>query len=225
MASGFPFPAVSLDVDGTLYDLAWMKIRVALKMPFQLSFLSDFSSVRESLRARGERVDDFRAAQRDLLAQRLGREPEQVGARIETVVYERLPAVYGKAKPYPGLRAALEALVDQGVRLAVCSDYPATEKLEGLGLADLPWAALVIGEEVGALKPHPASFEVLSERLGLPAEQILHVGDRVDCDVDGARAAGLEAALFAPGGSAEGGAKVVFSRWDRFSDQVRRAFA
>jgi putative hydrolase of the HAD superfamily len=46
---------------------------------------------------------------------------------------------------------------------------------------------------VRAEKPEPAIFRRAIELAGVPAERCLHVGDRDDCDVAGARDAGLDA--------------------------------
>jgi putative hydrolase of the HAD superfamily len=49
---------------------------------------------------------------------------------------------------------------------------------------------IVSSAEAGAAKPDPAAFLVALERLGVPPERALHVGDG-DTDRDGAAAAGL----------------------------------
>jgi glycerol 3-phosphatase-2 len=48
-------------------------------------------------------------------------------------------------------------------------------------------------------KPYPRSYAIALERLGLPAEEVLAVGDRLDTDIEGARAAGLSSALVLTG--------------------------
>lgn len=52
------------------------------------------------------------------------------------------------------------------------------------------WA---ISESVGAEKPHPAIFQHALDEAGVPAERAVHVGNRLDTDVRGARHAGLRA--------------------------------
>jgi putative hydrolase of the HAD superfamily len=54
---------------------------------------------------------------------------------------------------------------------------------------------LVISSEVGFRKPHASFFEAVCQRLGLPAWQILCVGDDLENDVRGAMRAGLSALL------------------------------
>lgn len=48
-------------------------------------------------------------------------------------------------------------------------------------------------------KPQPAMFEILLERLGVPASHILMIGDRLDTDVQGAKRLGMQAALVLTG--------------------------
>src|ERR671937_164738 len=87
---------------------------------------------------------------------------------------------------------------------------PAAVLLDALGtLVELerPWLqplvdAVVISAEVGVAKPDPAIFRAALERLGARAEDSLHVGDSVENDVAGARAAGLDAVLVARNGAA-----------------------
>jgi len=47
--------------------------------------------------------------------------------------------------------------------------------------------------ELGAAKPSHLVFETVANRAGVPAEQIVHVGDDVHCDVYGAAQAGMQA--------------------------------
>jgi FMN phosphatase YigB (HAD superfamily) len=49
----------------------------------------------------------------------------------------------------------------------------------------------LVSGDLGYRKPHGRVFEALSEQFGVPADQIAFVGDDLDADVHGARAAGL----------------------------------
>jgi FMN phosphatase YigB (HAD superfamily) len=55
--------------------------------------------------------------------------------------------------------------------------------------------------DVRAVKPEGAFFAALQNRFGLPAEDILMVGDSLTSDVRGAGAAGLPALHLVPGGA------------------------
>jgi HAD superfamily hydrolase (TIGR01549 family) len=80
--------------------------------------------------------------------------------------------------------------------LGVLSDYPVRDKLNALGVAESFSLALCTTDpEINALKPHPRGFKRACELWHLHPEEILYVGDRVDVDEKGARAAGLQFAI------------------------------
>ncbi len=54
--------------------------------------------------------------------------------------------------------------------------------------------SIAISVEVGIRKPRREIFERVLDELGLPPEQILHVGDNLDADVSGAAALGMRTA-------------------------------
>jgi putative hydrolase of the HAD superfamily len=65
-------------------------------------------------------------------------------------------------------------------------------------------SSLVISSEVGFRKPHRSFFQAACAHLGLPAEEVLSVGDDVENDVRGAIRAGLAGLLLDRTGSKEG---------------------
>ncbi|MEA2253020.1 MAG: hypothetical protein QOG70_3262, partial [Solirubrobacteraceae bacterium] len=93
---------------------------------------------------------------------------------------------------YPEVPEALARLRAGGARLAVVSNWDVSlhDVLERTGLRPLV-DAVVISAEVGVAKPQPAIFHAALERLGATAADALHVGDSLELDVAGARAAGL----------------------------------
>lgn len=211
---------VTLDVDGTLYDLHAM---MRAGMPGLLLVRRDFMDlfrVRDGMRGLPP-MPDFRAEQARRLAEARGISLGQARALVEEVVDRRWPEVFRRVRPFSGLRPALEELARRGVRLGLVSEYPIEPKLAHLGLSDLPFAAKVCCEQVGALKPHPAAFLDAASRLGLPAAEILHVGDREDSDVAGAIGAGMRTALLASGRHIlETRADFCFSDWDAFGSAL-----
>jgi putative hydrolase of the HAD superfamily len=97
--------------------------------------------------------------------------------------------------PDPALPALLSRLRAAGIRLAVLSDgSPAMQaaKLRACGAAPffVRHEVLVSGA-LGFAKPDPRAFAALLETLGLPAAEVLFVGDDPRRDIAGARAAGL----------------------------------
>ena len=117
--------------------------------------------------------------------------------RIAKAVDAHFSAFYPNSKLIPGTK---ELLGDLGERyplgmLTNFTDGPAVRKLiDLLGLNPFFKDVLVSGE-LGYRKPHPYVFERFVEALGVPADQILFVGDDVEADVKGAKAAGLQPVL------------------------------
>jgi putative hydrolase of the HAD superfamily len=79
-------------------------------------------------------------------------------------------------------------------KLGVCSNFTdansARSVLARAGL-DLHMSSIVISEEVGIRKPRREIFEAVVESIGVPAREILHVGDSLTADVAGAAAMGM----------------------------------
>jgi putative hydrolase of the HAD superfamily len=105
-------------------------------------------------------------------------------------------------RAYPEVPGALARLRAGGARLAVVSNWDVSlhDVLERTGLRPLV-DAVVISAELGVAKPDPAIFAAALERLGAAAGDALHVGDSVEHDVAGARAAGIDAVLVARDGA------------------------
>lgn len=95
---------------------------------------------------------------------------------------------------YDDVPPVLERLAAAGFRLAVISNWDERlrDVLRGLHLHSR-FEAIVVSCEVGHRKPDLAIFEEAVRTLGLPAGQILHIGDSAEMDLIGARKAGLQA--------------------------------
>jgi putative hydrolase of the HAD superfamily len=112
--------------------------------------------------------------------------------------------------PYPDAVPALRALRDGGRRLAIVSNWDCSleDWLEPTGLVELV-DGLITSAATGAAKPDPAIFQTALELLGAEREHAVHVGDSLDKDVAGARAAGVRAILVARGDEAPAGVEAV----------------
>ena len=97
---------------------------------------------------------------------------------------------------FPDVPGALTGLREEGVRLVVVSNWDCSlpEVLERAGLAELV-DATVTSASCGVAKPDPAVFERGLAVAGVSAAQAWHAGDSSREDVEGARAAGVEAVL------------------------------
>ena len=97
----------------------------------------------------------------------------------------------------------LDELASRGVRCAVVSNWDCslTEVLAQLGILGR-FATVGVSAVVGARKPDPRIFTHVLAMLGLEPDQVIHVGDDVERDIRGARAAGLRAVLIDRSGRA-----------------------
>ncbi len=97
---------------------------------------------------------------------------------------------------------ALGSARTRGVRLIVVSNWDVSlhDVLARLGLTSL-LHGVVTSAEHGARKPDPSIFAGALELAGVPAGKALHVGDSLEDDVAGARAAGIEPVLLRRDGS------------------------
>ena len=97
-----------------------------------------------------------------------------------------------------GARAFLNRMHEHGVKVLICTDLTVHiqhRKIETLGIEnDIDY--LVTSEEAGREKPSLEIFTFCLTKLGLSAEEVCCIGDSLVRDVEGARAAGIQAILF-----------------------------
>lgn len=101
--------------------------------------------------------------------------------------------------PVPRLKETLQEL-SKRVKLAIISD---TIHTPGRGLRKIlsEWevssffSVMIFSDEVGVSKPHPKVFEMAATGTGCFTWEMIHVGDREDKDIEGAKKVGARAAL------------------------------
>lgn len=101
-------------------------------------------------------------------------------------------------KLFDGAEKLMYELADSGIRIAFCTDLTADiqlRKLVKLGLGKLPHM-LVTSEEVGAEKPDRKMFETVLEKLDVPADEAVMIGDSIEKDILGAQKVGIHGILF-----------------------------
>jgi putative hydrolase of the HAD superfamily len=115
-------------------------------------------------------------------------------------------------RPYPDVLPALGELRERGLTLVVASNWDCSlsDWLEPAGITDLV-DGVVTSAEVGAPKPHPRVFERALAIAGVAPSEALHVGDKVDNDVQGAAAAGVRAVLVQREGEPPAGVEAISS--------------
>ena len=97
-----------------------------------------------------------------------------------------------------GAYEVLRALREGGYRLAILTNGPSElqrGKLDRFGFA--PYVdAIAISGEIGAAKPDARAYAAVEEMLGIPAAELVMVGDNWEWDIAGALDAGLAAAYY-----------------------------
>ena len=91
--------------------------------------------------------------------------------------------------PRSGVESVLLSLENRRLPQVVFSDYYAEAKLESLGLSKY-FAAVYVGERLGAVKPNCKVLLKIAADFSVPVENILHIGDRSDRDEAVAQAVG-----------------------------------
>jgi len=115
-------------------------------------------------------------------------------------------------EPYPDALPALGDLRAAGHRLFIVSNWDCSlpDWLAASGLIDVV-DGVVTSADVGAAKPDPRVFERALAVAGVNAAGAVHVGDSIDNDVNGARAAGIRAVLVLRAGAPLDGVEAVRS--------------
>jgi HAD superfamily hydrolase (TIGR01509 family) len=133
----------------------------------------------------------------------------------------RISRFYGErymrsATTFDGVHELLEGLRARGCRLGIVSNGFADIqwlKLEVSGLRDYFPIAL-FSEDVGAHKPDRRMFDRAADLVGASPEEILFVGDDVECDIVGAGRLGFRTVWFNPSGASwPGGDHGVVPDW------------
>jgi putative hydrolase of the HAD superfamily len=110
---------------------------------------------------------------------------------------------------FDDVKPAIDALASLGINLAVISNWDDRLQplLERLGLRKY-LETVVVSCEIGFSKPSPVIFEHAARKLGLAPEFILHVGDSLNHDLQGAEAAGFQARLIERGKGGAGPGRI-----------------
>jgi len=97
---------------------------------------------------------------------------------------------------FPDSLPILETLKRRGVPMGVVSNYGThlLDLLPKLNIFDY-FDFIIVSAIVGVTKPHPRIFQMAIEEAGVPASQLLYVGDNPVDDVEGANQVGIEAIL------------------------------
>ena len=202
--------AITLDVAGTLVDTRWnparaieeAATRIGIEVPtgagdaYAASYvhrLTEFHSANLESDARVEKF--WIQLDADWLTD-IGHD----ASRANTLYDSGCELLFGPKsevfQPFADAEPALRRLRDAAIPLVVVSNWDNSLKrvLTMFGWMDyfeLVIPSLVFGHE----KPDPRIFYAALNHLGVPAEEVLHVGDNPIDDLQGARGIGMRAVL------------------------------
>jgi putative hydrolase of the HAD superfamily len=144
---------------------------------------------------------------RDRCADELGAVLGVEGARVRGPMLASL-----RFSPFPDVPPTLRLLRERGVRLVIASNWDCSlpEWMEEAGLLELLDGA-ASSAVAGEPKPGSAVFRRALEIAGVPAGEAVHVGDSLEGDVEGARAAGIRAILVVRDGEPPTGVEAIRS--------------
>jgi putative hydrolase of the HAD superfamily len=94
---------------------------------------------------------------------------------------------FRELRPFPGVPELMSDLSRKGLRLGVITHGLAVkqaEKLVRLKLLEcMDPGAIFISDEIGINKPNPKLYKFALNALGLPAREVMYVGDNIENDV------------------------------------------
>ena len=103
----------------------------------------------------------------------------------------------GSMKLYPHVKATLTGLIKSGIKMVIVSDaprLPAWMRICSLGLQDY-FDNVITFDDTGEKKPSSVPFRMALDVLGIPAGEVLMVGDLKDRDIEGAKKVGIKTAF------------------------------
>jgi putative hydrolase of the HAD superfamily len=124
---------------------------------------------------------------------------DDVDSQAASALFERLWEHFARPEHwrcYEDVEPAIEELVERGCRLGIASNFD--RRLPAIVAAHRPLSCfnpVFVSSEVGFVKPDPRFFAAVTAHLGVPAAQILLVGDDERNDFHAAAAFGWRSVL------------------------------
>nr|WP_296752328.1 HAD family hydrolase [Thioalkalivibrio sp.] len=185
--------AVILDLDGTLLCSNDAHAQAFLEAGREMGLNVDFDAIRSLIGKGGDKLipEAFGFSSQSEPGQRLRRRKKEI---FMARYLEQLA-------PTPGARDLLLRLRDEGIRrvLATSSGESSVDRLlKQAGVEDLI-EEVVSSSDVQASKPDPDIVKVAMEKVEVPAEQVVMLGD-TPYDVEAAARAGIRVIALRSGG-------------------------
>lgn len=205
--------AVSFDAAGTLIDVKWNPVAVALEAAEKTGLTIDDQQVagetygrmlqsrwghfqQLNLQRSREVCDEFWVELgRDWLAA-IGNGDHSIKRLAECadeIIFGDGSTVF---KLFDDSLAVLDGLQERGIPTIILSNWDVSlhRTCEMLGITHY-FQTIIASLEEGVEKPEKPLFDTAASRLGIPAGEILHIGDDPLADIHGGREAGFKATL------------------------------
>jgi HAD superfamily hydrolase (TIGR01509 family) len=175
---------VILDVDGTLVDSNDAHAKSWVEAMAEHDYIVPFEKVRRLIGEGGDKV-----LPETIGIQAESEEGKQISSRRGEIFKERyLPSV----RAFPSAQKLLDHMRARGLKLAVASSAKPDELrvlLQIVGAADLI-EEKSSSKDVKNSKPDPDIMRVTMEKIGLPADEVVMLGD-TPYDIESARKVGV----------------------------------
>ena len=173
-SNGFGTPALLFDLDGTLVDsvyqhvLAWRDALERAGLPLAVWLIH-------------RRIGMSGGLMVNALAREIGHTlTAEDGVRVQQFHAEAFRQYASQVRPLPGARELLAYLAETGVPHAIATSgriESAGPTLKALGVG--PDVPVVTRDQVGHAKPDPDLFLAAADRVGVPIEHSVVVGDSI----------------------------------------------
>ncbi len=167
-------PALLFDLDGTLVDSVYQHVLAWREVLEQVGISLSVWRIHRRIGMSGGLFVNalLRETNRPVTADEIARLRElHVTAYLSRI---------GQIRPLPGARELLARLAQQDVRWAIATSGNARTAQPMVDMLDVPKGTIVITrDDVQRAKPDPDLFLAAAERLGVPIEESMVVGDSV----------------------------------------------
>jgi 2-haloacid dehalogenase len=201
------YPWLFFDADGTLFDYnraevtAFRKAFHSLQFQFEENYLDTYQKINRELWQALERHEITPAVLRvrrfELLLEAL-----QLAGSADALSVAYVEQLGFCTDLIDGAYEVLQTLSKRSRIAIVTNGLEAVQRSRLMHSAIQPLITeLIISEEVGAAKPHPAFFDAAFTRTGNPAKSdVLIIGDSLTSDIKGGVDYGIDTCWYNPGG-------------------------
>ena len=175
---------VIFDVDGTLVDSVDLHARAWQEAFGHFGYRIDFRDVRSQIGKGADQIMSAFVPENEL---------KTIRKELDSFRHDLFARKYmEQVRGFPGVRTLFERLLGDGVRIALASSAKGDELERYKRAADIVGlaGAETSSDDADRSKPYPDIFVAARERLGLPPEQLVVIGD-TPWDAEAATRAGM----------------------------------